>query len=70
MKKRKEQTAFYNRFQPSAGPGNNLNIAKLSEDGKQACEGKILLNECELILETFQNNKAPGNDGIPVEFIL
>ena len=20
------------------------------------------------ILETFQNNKAPGNDGIPVEF--
>ena len=26
------------------------------------------MNECELILETFQNNKAPGNDGIPVEF--
>ena len=37
---------------------------------KQACEGNILLNECELILETFQNNKAPGNDGIPVEFLL
>ena len=47
---------------------NNLNIPKLLEDEKQSCEGKILLNECELILETFQNNKAPGNEGIPVEF--
>ena len=26
------------------------------------------MNERELMLETFQNNKAPGNDGIPVEF--
>ena len=32
------------------------------------CEGKILHKECELVLETFQNNKVPGNDGIPVEF--
>ena len=35
------------------------------------CEGKILHKECELcelMLETFQNNKVPGNDGIPVEF--
>ena len=47
---------------------NNLNIPKLSEEEKQSCEGKILLSECELILETFQNKKAPGNDGIPGEF--
>ena len=47
---------------------NNLIIPKLSEEEKRSCKGKILLNECELILETFQNNKAPGNDGIPVEF--
>ena len=47
---------------------NNLIVPKLSEEEKRSCEGKILLNECELILETFQNNKAPGNDGIPVEF--
>ena len=26
LKKRKEQTAFYDRFQPSAGPGNQLNL--------------------------------------------
>ena len=32
------------------------------------CEGKILHKECELMLQTFQNNKVPGNDGIPVEF--
>ena len=47
---------------------NNLNVPKLSEEEKQSWEGKILLNECELIFETFQNNKAPGNDGIPVKF--
>ena len=32
------------------------------------CEGKILHKEYELMLETSQNNKMPGNDGIPVEF--
>ena len=32
------------------------------------CEGKILRKECGLMLETFQNNKVPGNDGILVEF--
>ena len=47
---------------------NNLIIPKLSEEEKRSCEAKFLLNECELILETFQNKKAPGNDGIPVEF--
>lgn len=45
---------------------NNLNIPKLTEEQKQACEGKIFLEECELILETFSNKKAPGNDGIPI----
>ena len=24
--------------------------------------------ECALLLEYFQNNKTPGNDGIPMEF--
>ena len=47
---------------------NDLNIPKLSEEQKQTCEGKIILEECELILETFSNNKAPENDGIPIEF--
>ena len=47
---------------------NNLIIPKLSEEEKRSCKGKIILNECELILKTFQNYKAPGTDGIPVEF--
>ena len=47
---------------------DDLNIPKLTEEQKQVCEGKILLEECESILATFSNNKAPGNDGIPIEF--
>ena len=32
------------------------------------CEGKISAEECYNILESFQTNKTPGNDGIPIEF--
>ena len=31
-------------------------------------EGKIIYKECELMLDTFQSNKAPMNDGITGEF--
>ena len=34
---------------------NDLNVSKLTEEQKQACEGKFLLEECEFILETFSN---------------
>ena len=30
LKKRKEQTAFYDRFKPSAGPGNYIVLLKLT----------------------------------------
>ena len=33
------------------------------------CEGKILHKECELMLEMFQNNKVPGNEGFRLSFI-
>ena len=33
-----------------------------------SCESKITSKECANALETFQLNKAPGNDGIPIEF--
>jgi len=33
-----------------------------------SCEGKITSKECAKALETSQLNKAPGNDGIPIEF--
>ena len=31
-------------------------------------EGKINSEECALLLERFQNNKTPENDGISIEF--
>ena len=46
----------------------DLNIPKLSEEQKLSCEGKITPEECALLLETFQNDQTPGNDGIPIKF--
>ena len=45
-----------------------MNIPKLSEEQKQSCEGEISLEELKSILESFQKNKSPGNDGIPIAF--
>ena len=47
---------------------NDLNIPTLSEEQKNSCEGKISSEECFRLLDTFQDNKTPGNDGIPIEF--
>ena len=45
-----------------------MNIPKLTDEQKLLCEGKITPEKCATILGSFQNNKAPGNDGIPIEF--
>ena len=48
---------------------NSLNIIpKLSEEQRQSCEGRITTEDCRTIIETFQNNESPGNDGLPIEF--
>ena len=47
---------------------NKLGIPKLSEEQKQMCEGKMSIQECENVSDSFQTNKSPGNDGIPIEF--
>ena len=47
---------------------NDLNIPQLSEEQKNSCEGLISPEECSELLDTFQSNKSPGNDGIPAEF--
>ena len=47
---------------------NKLGIPKLSAEQKQTCEGKISIQECENVLDSFRTNKSPGNDGIPIEF--
>lgn len=74
-----EQKHFYQEFYQSInGTSNNrekislfldnLNIPKLSETGKNCCEGKISADGCYKLLDRFQNNKMPGNDGISIEF--
>ena len=47
---------------------NDLNIPQLSEEQKNSCEGLISQEECSELLDSFQSNKSPGNDGIPAEF--
>ena len=46
----------------------NLNIPKLTDEQKDLCEGKIYRKECKRVLDSFQDNKTPGSDGIPIEF--
>ena len=39
-------------------------ITSLSEELRSVCEGQITYNECFSVLQTFQKNKTPGNDGL------
>jgi len=48
--------------------GKKMEITKLTEDAKQICEGKLSLKECFNCLQSFENNKSPGNDGLTAEF--
>ena len=43
-------------------------LPKLSETQKQKCDLPISLTECKEALDTFENGKSPGNDGITTEF--
>ena len=47
---------------------DQASIPKLSEEGRLSCEGQITIEECVKTLDTFENGKTPGNDGIPAEF--
>ena len=38
-------------------------VSTLTEELRNVCEGKIEYNECFDILQSFQKNKIPGNDG-------
>lgn len=48
--------------------GRNLQFAKLSDEEMLDLDGEITLEECETILNTFQNGKSPGVDGYTAEF--
>ena len=47
---------------------NSLNIPGLTDEQKLSCEGSITEEECVKALQSFQGNKAPGNDGLSIEF--
>ena len=47
---------------------DNVESPKLSEDEKETLEGPLTYDECKKILETFQNDKPPGEHGFTVEF--
>ena len=43
-------------------------IPKLTLDMKGACEGKLRVKECFDCLQSFENCKSPGEDGLIAEF--
>ena len=43
-------------------------IPQLPEVERLSCEGRITIEECVKALNTFENGKTPGNNGIPTEF--
>jgi len=44
------------------------NIPKLTNDLRKLYEGKVSIEEVSEVLKTFEDNKVPGNDGLPAEF--
>ena len=43
-------------------------IPKLTLDVKSACEGTLRVKECFDCLQSFENCKSPGEDGLTAEF--
>ena len=71
----KEQVTFFKKLYTSKQDGNYKDttglfdhVTKIDDDDKLRCEGLINVSECEYVLKTFKDNKAPGNDGISAEF--
>ena len=38
------------------------------EQEKVICDRPISVEECEKIMQTFKNDKSPGNDGLTYKF--
>ena len=46
----------------------DLSLPRLSDEQRDKMEGFLTNEECKKVLETFQNDKSPGEDGFTVEF--
>ena len=44
--------------------------ASLSADQSEVCEGALSVDECFSALKGMAHHKAPGNDGLPMEFYV
>ena len=44
----------------------NLETSSLSDEERDNLEGPLTYDECRKTLETFQNDKAPGEDGFTI----
>ena len=44
----------------------NIIFPKLSDEDRKEIEGPLTLDECKSVLELFQENKPPGEDGFTV----
>ena len=44
--------------------------SSLSEDQAEVCEGHLSMDECFAALNGMAHNKAPGIDGLPMEFYV
>ena len=45
-------------------------VPYLAEEKRNVCEGILRYDECFNVLQTFQKNKSPENDGLTAEFCL
>ena len=45
-------------------------VPYLAEEKRNVCEGILRYDECFNVLQTFQKNKSPVNDGLTAEFCL
>jgi len=46
----------------------DIEIPKLDNEEKNELEGPFTLEECKKVLETFEDDKSPGEDGFTAEF--
>ena len=47
---------------------NNIVSPKIRDTTKNNCDAKLSIDECSKAAKDLPNNKAPGPDGIPVDF--
>ena len=46
----------------------DLSLPRLSDEERDNMEGLLTYEECKKVLETFQKDKSPGEDGFTIEF--